>query len=147
MRPSRAVTLSWRSVTQTGHRSPTTTELTADRSAQDPVDLVIGRLSARAHDHPVDVDVRRAGCDPGHTLSDVIRGQRLGHPGIHGVGLGLVTVEPGQREALRAHHARRDLAHPYRLVPQLEPQGVDDRAERELGGHVTTPTLVGDLTG
>ena len=36
------------------------------------VDLVLGRLRAGAHDHPVDVDVMRPGRDPRHTVSNVL---------------------------------------------------------------------------
>ena len=39
---------------------------------EDAVDLVLGRLRAGAHDHPVDVDVMRPGRDPRHTVSNVL---------------------------------------------------------------------------
>ena len=56
--------------------------------------------------------------------------QRRVDPGVDGVGRGLVTVEPVQRELLGADHARCDLADPHGAPDQLQPQRLAQPARR-----------------
>ena len=60
----------------------------------------------------------------------------FGTPRVDRLRLLPVPLEPDQRELVGLDHARRDLADPHRLVPELEPERLGDHLGAVLGGGV-----------
>ena len=79
-----------------------------------------------------------------HTMASATSSATSGSatPGVHGVGPLLVAAEPGQREPLGAHHPRRDLGDPHRLVDELEAHRLGHDGQAVLGGGVPPTALV-----
>jgi hypothetical protein len=111
------------------------------------VHLVLRGLGAWPDHQLVDVHVCRTRHHEGDRVGDVVGGERLGHACIDRVGLLLVTSEALGGELRGPHHARRYLAHPDRLVVELEAQRLGHHLGAVLGRRVAATALVGDPAG
>ena len=111
------------------------------------MDPVLRRLSQRAKDHQVDVNVGWPGHGPGHRVGNVVGRERLGHARVDGLSLCRVAAEAVQREFFGLDHSGRDLDHADGLAQQLEAQGPGESMLRVLGRHVATAALIGDEPG
>ena len=106
----------------------------------------VRRLSHRAHDHRVDIDVGGALQGPHDRLGDVFGDERGGNTLVDAVG-GLLGAEPVKRKFLGAHHTGCNLDDAHRFTHQLLTQRVRDDAFGVLGGHVAAATRVGVVGG